>query len=398
MLKSDIMTKIVKILKLLLFPLGILAVLLFLGLVAWFLSSHGAIGLIRVNSLFLYVFLFVIAVGVVFAGLFLWYWQIHRKGREKNGLFGFLFVASLLLIALFSFCLIQLSGFPQSKDIKPLTQLAIPDTAGQNLHFAVGSDAHFGAGTNSPGKTANMLDQIGNPANKYDTFFFLGDLVEYGFKDKQWEEAFKAFSAANNVPVRLVPGNHDTLLGGFNRYLAFTATPFTQSPDRLWQRIDAGNIHFLLLDIEWSAETFSKDQADWLETQLKSIPDGDWKIVMSHGFYYASGIYIYGWNWYDNPETISALTPLFEKYGVDLVFSGHDHIQELLQHAGVTYVITGAFGGNPDPASTYISPASLWQLAGGTGFMDVTVTGNEAALIFRNYDGSVNHTFTLVKK
>ena len=59
--------------------------------------------------------------------------------------------------------------------------------------------------------------------------------------------------------------------------------------------------------------------------QLASIPKDDWKIVVGHGFYYASGSITDGWKWYDNPETINKLTPLFEKYGVDMVFSGHDH-------------------------------------------------------------------------
>jgi UDP-2,3-diacylglucosamine pyrophosphatase LpxH len=393
------MTKTAKTLKAFFFALCILSGLLFLGFMGWFLTSHGSIAMMRVNSLFLYVFLFVTALGVIFIGLFLWYWRLHVKGRAKKGLSGFLFVASLVFIALFSFMFIQLAGFPPSKDIPPLTQLTIPDPPGQNLHFAVGSDAHIGAGTNSPEKTAYMLAQIGAPANAYDAFFFLGDMVEHGFNDSQWEEALKVFSpTANALPVRLVPGNHDTLLGGLKRYLSYAAPPESLSPDRLWQRIDIGSIHFLLLDIEWSAETYTKEQADWLETQLKSIPEQDWKIVLSHGFYYASGLRMYGWNWFDNPETITALTPVFEKYGVDIVFSGHAHIQELLQHAGVTYVVTGAFGGNPDPVSTYTSPASLWQLTGGAGYMDVTISGETATLNFRDYDGNVTKSFTLEKK
>ena len=55
----------------------------------------------------------------------------------------------------------------------------------------------------------------------------------------------------------------------------------------------------------------------------RALRAGDWKIVMSHGFYYGSGSVQDGWQWYDNPETIKAVTPLFEKYGVNLVFSGH---------------------------------------------------------------------------
>ena len=64
-----------------------------------------------------------------------------------------------------------------------------PPANGESLHFAVASDAHFGAGDSRNDLTAKMLQQIADPANKYNLFFYLGDLVEYGFKDAQWQEA-----------------------------------------------------------------------------------------------------------------------------------------------------------------------------------------------------------------
>ena len=82
-------------------------------------------------------------------------------------------------------------------------------------------------------------------------------------------------------------------------------------------------------------ETYTEAQAEWLEEQLKDIPEEDWTIVLSHGFYYASGIYSHGWKWYDNRETIDAITPLFEEYKVDLVCSGHLHNTEMLEENGV---------------------------------------------------------------
>ncbi len=387
--------------KKIIFPLSILAIIFVFGFISWALSGHGFIGLIRLNPPFLYVLIFIIVSGLVFTGLFFWYWWLYLKERQRKGLFTSLLTLSIIFILLFAFAFVQTGVFPPSKDIKPVTQLAIPALNGQNLHFAVGSDAHFGAGTNSPEKTIAMLNYIGNPANKYDLFVSLGDNVEYGFSDSQWAEAVKAFSAiANKIPMRFVPGNHDTMFGGLSRYLAYGAPAVdqTQSSSRLWQRIDVGNIHFLLLDVEWSAETITNEEYDWLEAQIKSIPAGDWKIVMSHGFYYSSGYTLLGWHWYDNPETISKLTPLFEKYGVDMVFSGHNHYMELLQHSGVTYVIDGAFGGKPDPPPIYISPASLWRLQGQTGFVDVAIQGNDATLNFRDYNSNILKSFTIEKQ
>ncbi len=270
--------------------------------------------------------------------------------------------------------------------------------AGDELHFAMGSDAHFGAGDNRPDLTARMLGEIADKANGFDLFLSAGDLVDRGFSAGQWGEAFRAFSAASSViPTRFAAGNHDTLFSGLSRYerYAYPAEIVVQTGSRLWYRIDVGKVHFLVLDIEWSAESYTSAQASWLEAQLKDIPSDDWKIVVSHGFYYSSGSVVDGWEWYDNHETISALSPLFEKYGVNLVLSGHNHQMEWLQHNGVSYAICGAFGGLPDVARTYTSPASLWYLNGADGFLDVTIKGDTCTVTFRDPGNAAIKTFSI---
>jgi 3',5'-cyclic AMP phosphodiesterase CpdA len=169
-----------------------------------------------------------------------------------------------------------------------------------------------------------------------------------------------------------------------------------QTGSRLWQRIDVDNVHFLLLDLEWGgADSYTAEQAAWLEQQLSAIPAGDWKIVMSHGYYYSSGGYFDLYPWYDDKDMIEKLTPLFEKYHVNLVFSGHMHEVELLQKNGVTYAVCAALGCLPDPARTYISPASTWYMSGQNAFIDVTVSQDNATLIFRDPDYKELKTFTV---
>jgi acid phosphatase type 7 len=271
---------------------------------------------------------------------------------------------------------------------------------GGALHFAMGSDAHFGAGDNRLDLTAEMLAKIADPANGYDLFFYGGDLVEHGFSPSQWGEAFRAMSTTTaSVPTRYIIGNHESLFTGYGLFkkLLYPREMDLQTGSQLWYRIDVGKIHFLCLDIEWSAESFTKTQSDWLENQLKDIPADDWKIVINHGFYYSSGSLIAGWNWFDNPETIDALAPLFEKYGVDMVLCGHNHQMEFLQHNGVTYAVCAAFGGLPDPERTYTSPASLWYKNGALGFLDITVKNNNSTIIFRDPDYQALATFDIVK-
>jgi|WetSurMetagenome_2_1015567.scaffolds.fasta_scaffold34450_2 acid phosphatase type 7 len=270
----------------------------------------------------------------------------------------------------------------------------------QPLHFAVGSDAHFGAGDSRPDITAQMLDMIAGANGDYDYFFFLGDLVEFGFRPAEWQQALAALPAASaTIPTAFAPGNHDTLFTGLGRYLDYCCPAGVAfgSGSRLWRRIDAGDIHFLILDLEWSAEAFTPAQQAWLEAELQSIPAEDWTVVLNHGFYYGSGSVTRGWAWWDNQETIGLITPLFEKYDVDLVFSGHAHQMELLEHNGVTYVIAGAFGGIPDPEREYISPASLWYASGQYGFVDVAIAADQAAIAFTLPDGQVLHTASVAR-
>ncbi len=298
------------------------------------------------------------------------------------------------------------------RDLKPATEywyrvndgpeyrFSTADPASRPLHFAVASDAHFGASDSRNDLTAKMLAQVSAPANHFDYFFSLGDNVEFGFRPEQWAKARAAFSHALSVtPTIFAAGNHDAMFTGLDRYLnyCYPANVENTNGTRLWHRFDAGNVHFIVLDLEWSAEAFTKAQAAWLEQELRSIPADDWTIVMNHGFYYGSGSVVRGWKWYDNPDTITRVTPVFEKYGVDVVFSGHAHQMELLEKSGVTYAIAGAFGGIPDPARTYESPASLWYRAAAYGYVDVLVDDSSLVITFRDHDGADLKTTTLYK-
>ncbi len=281
----------------------------------------------------------------------------------------------------------------------PLTSFKTPATDG-TLHFAIGSDSHMGAETSRQDLTAKMLQEISDPASGFDMFFFLGDLVEYGFEKELWLQELDAFSGVTStMPVRFAAGNHDTLFSGFGRYLdyCYPEGADTKTGSRLWYRMDIGDVHFFVLDVEWSTECFTSEQAEWLQAELDSVPDDDWKIVMSHSFYYSSGVEANGWDWYDNHETIEQITPLFNEYGVDLVFSGHNHRLELLENSGVLYVVCGAFGGLPEPEATYISPSNVWGGSGGYGFMDVTLDKEQCTLVFRDSDFASLKTYVLNK-
>jgi len=264
---------------------------------------------------------------------------------------------------------------------------------GQPLRFAVASDAHFGAGNNRPDLTAKMLRQIAAPQGKFSLFLFTGDLVEHGYNDFHWQEALSTVtSCTSSIPSLFAAGNHDAIMGGLRRFQDYLSTDNRTGP--LWRRVDVGGAHFFMLDREWNGDGVPPDRKAWLERELATIPPDDWTVVISHAYYYASGG-VYGWYpRYDDKTAIREIVPLFEKYDVDLVFSGHAHQLELLQRNGVTFVICGAFGGIPDPPRTYISPASIWYAQGQYGYVDVTL-GPSAEVIFRDADGKTLKALTV---
>ena len=74
-----------------------------------------------------------------------------------------------------------------------------------------------------------------------------------------------------------------------------------------------------------------------MENTLKESPD-DWKIC-----YFHHPIYSDGGRHGSEVELRVTLEPLFVKYGVNVVFSGHDHIYERIKpQKGITYFVAGA--------------------------------------------------------
>ncbi len=80
------------------------------------------------------------------------------------------------------------------------------------------------------------------------------------------------------------------------------------------------------------------DQMAWLEQTLRDS-DAEWKVVVGH-----HPIYVGSVRYSDNERLVTSLVPLFERYGVQVYFAGHDHN---LQHhrpdgSPVDYFVSGA--------------------------------------------------------
>ena len=266
------------------------------------------------------------------------------------------------------------------------------------LRLSFSSDPHWGAETANESARVSILQELAN--RRPDAFFMLGDTVETGNSSTQWNFALSDLEALSpDIALRPIMGNHDALFGGQYLYKkAFWPKNFTSdSGSPYYWSINSGPATIVAIDLPWGTEMFSARQKAWLEKTLAAADPRKPLIVISHSYFYASGYEDpdFGTPWYDHYQNIPALVPLFEKYGVDLVVSGHNHYQELLSHNGVTYAIVGSMGGIPDPEPSYRSPCSQWIEVGGYGWLDVEVLSRQLTLTFRSETGQERQRTTI---
>jgi hypothetical protein len=234
--------------------------------------------------------------------------------------------------------------------------LALPRRDG-SVRFAVIGDA----GT---GDRAQV--QVGEQLARYHRVFpftfaiLLGDNL-YGAERPQdyarkFELPFKALLDAK-VEFHAALGNHDD---PNQRYYK----PFSLGGER-YRSFTKGPVTFYVLDSNY----LDPKQVAWLEEELKK-PRTDWRVAFFHHPLYTTA------RRGPDVELRAILEPLFVKYGVDVVFQGHEHVYErLVPQKGVFYFTAG---GSAKLRSGDVRSGSLVEVgyARDRTFMIVEVTGN----------------------
>jgi hypothetical protein len=147
-------------------------------------------------------------------------------------------------------------------------------------------------------------------------------------------------------PILPTLGNHDVRTDRGAPYLQNFVLPANDATgDSRFYAFRHGNSLFVCLDVESSAFGSGSAQYEWLIRTLRDS-DATWKFVYFHEPPYSSRR--------PNRVVRLILSPLFERYGVDVVFNGHEHIYErtfpikefVPEGRGVVYIVEGG-GGAP---------------------------------------------------
>ncbi|KAJ1939272.1 hypothetical protein FBU59_004178, partial [Linderina macrospora] len=212
-----------------------------------------------------------------------------------------------------------------------------------------------------------------------DIILHAGDALQEHHKLEDWQNQFFAplediGGMQHRSPIIFVPGNHDhdkSRLPKNSNYYTDMYHGLFDSEDlgnlaadngeyhRFYHSVSVGTARIIVLD----SECPSTEQSEFLRHELQSpeFQSAEFKIIAIHVPPYIEFWNPHAWNdmgekhWDEHIRT--EYDPLFRKYGVDLVISGHQHnYQRSTVHRGpghapgdsITYTIVGGAGGGLD--------------------------------------------------
>jgi 3',5'-cyclic AMP phosphodiesterase CpdA len=196
----------------------------------------------------------------------------------------------------------------------------------------------------------------------FDLVIMLGDNM-YGSQRpadfvKKFEQPYAALLSAG-VKFQASLGNHDRPENASYRF-------YNMNGQRYYTFV-RNNVRFFALD----STQMDPRQREWVEASLRDARE-DWKICFFHHPLYS------------NAERHGAsvdlrvlLEPIFMKYGVNVVFAGHDHVYERLKpQKGIHHFVSGSAGqlrkGNMSPTEQTAAYFDQDQ-----SFMAVEIAGDD---------------------
>ncbi len=205
-------------------------------------------------------------------------------------------------------------------------QITLPNKS-NSLHFAVFGDMGTGG---EPQRQIGSLMWQAREIFPYDFVLMTGDNIYGGESAKDMEKKFEQpYAQLLKAGVKFYAslGNHDKPNQRF--YKDFNMG------GKEYYAFKKGNVQFYALNSNYMDAT----QLMWFEQELKNN-NSDWKVCFFHHPPYSSGKQ-HG----SDTDLRKVLEPLLIKYGVTVVFNGHELFYERIKpQQGIYYFITGAGG------------------------------------------------------
>ncbi len=251
------------------------------------------------------------------------------------------------------------SGLLLAKDLITVpTPVSLP-LKPNSVRFGVIGDS--GTGSQEQYEIGRKMDSI-HKATDFGFVIMLGDNLYGGHSQSDFQKKFELpYKPLLDEGVKFYAslGNHDnTSETGY--------APFNMNGQRYYT-FTRENAQFFVLDSNYMDPT----QLNWLTTELQKS-NAQWKIAYFHHPLYSSGKR-HG----SDADLRTVLEPVFKKYKVNVVLSGHDHVYErFTPQSDITYFVLGNSGQlrsngldqNGQEASGFDSDRC---------FMVVEITGNE---------------------
>jgi hypothetical protein len=275
----------------------------------------------------------------------------------------------------------------------------------QRVRFTTMGD--FGTGGSSQKAVFAMMNR---PEWRGEFLVALGDNAYSSGTEQEFQDRMFTPMAPllREVPMFPSLGNHEYVTNQGQPYLDNFYLP-TNNPagTERYYSFDWGHVHFVALDSNCAIGLASSDrctlaaQKAWLEQDLAASTQ-PWKVVFFHHPPWSSG---------DHGSQLSMrrnFAPIFEKYNVDLVLTGHDHNYERSKPMkgdavapagtrGVVYLVVGSGGAtlrafpSTQPSWTAVRDNQAY------GFMDVVVDGGTLTAKLITSTGAVRDSLTLTK-
>ncbi len=218
-----------------------------------------------------------------------------------------------------------------------------------------------------------------------------GDMVDDGARQEQWQTFFdiERELLADNVYFPSV-GNHDRQGRGrtADTYREYFSLPDNGGDSERYYAFSYANARVLVLDS--NSHSFSlTGQTAWIERELMAARQ-DLRlrhifVVMHHPPF---SISLHG----GQRDLRERWTPLFEKYDVTTVFSGHDHCYQRAEKNGVRYFVSGGAGAPlypRSPRASAIDKAAVQRFERAYHYLRVSVSAGNVDVTAVRVDGSI---------